>query len=79
MLKAPWTPEQIEKLNHYQQLGYVHEYTCANNHDENRVLVAMRDGWVCPTCDYTQDWAHASSLQPPPDPILVLRKLAGDV
>lgn len=22
-----------------------------------RLLVATRNGWVCPTCDYTQDWA----------------------
>jgi hypothetical protein len=21
-------------------------------------LVALNDGWHCPSCDYTQDWAH---------------------
>jgi hypothetical protein len=21
-------------------------------------LVATVNGWICPTCDYTQDWAH---------------------
>jgi hypothetical protein len=24
-----------------------------------RELVATLGGWICPTCDYTQDWAHA--------------------
>lgn len=24
-----------------------------------RELVATLDGWICPTCDYTQNWAHA--------------------
>ena len=22
------------------------------------VLIATPDGWICPSCDYTQDWAH---------------------
>lgn len=29
-------------------------------------LVATADGWVCETCDYTQDWAHAFMAEPPP-------------
>lgn len=24
----------------------------------DRELVATINGWICPTCDYTQDWAH---------------------
>ena len=27
-----------------------------------RLLVATEAGWVCPTCDYTQDWAHEAML-----------------
>lgn len=25
----------------------------------DHVLVATVNGWICPTCDYTQNWAHA--------------------
>jgi hypothetical protein len=57
---APWTPEQVEALNAYQKLGYVHEFTCHFDHGEkSRVLVATEDGWHCPSCDYKQLWAHA--------------------
>lgn len=56
-LKAPWTPEQVEALNAYQQLGYVHEFTCPESH-EDRTLLAGPNGWVCLRCGYTQDWAH---------------------
>lgn len=24
----------------------------------DRELVATVNGWICPTCDYTQNWAH---------------------
>jgi hypothetical protein len=77
LVEAPWTDEQVEKLNHYQRLGYVHEYTCPHDHP-GRVLHATCNGWVCPLCDYTQPWAHESSLRPPPDPIATLRKLSGE-
>ena len=23
----------------------------------------LKNGWWCPDCGYTQDWAHASSLE----------------
>lgn len=78
MIKAPFTPEQVEALNAWQQLGYVHEFTCGWEHtpslvaeDKGRVLVADADGWACPTCSYTQDWAHdymADKAQHPPHP-----------
>lgn len=53
-----WTDEQVEKLNEYQTKGHMHPFTCGNDHDGERVLVATRQGWVCPSCSYTQDWAH---------------------
>lgn len=58
--KAPWTPDQVDALNAYQRLGYVHEFTCPNNHGpkQSRVLEATEVGWKCLFCDYTQDWAH---------------------
>jgi hypothetical protein len=57
--KAPWTPAQVSKLNQYQQAGRYHEFTCPEPHPEGRHLVATTRGWICPHCDYTQDWAHA--------------------
>lgn len=68
--KAPWTEEQVASLNAYQASGRYHPFTCANRsepghqerHGDLGVLVATKDGWICPDCDYTQDWAHWSML-----------------
>lgn len=56
-ITAPWTIEQARALNKWQRLGYVHEFTCPRDH-EDRALVASTVGWLCPHCDYMQDWAH---------------------
>lgn len=43
--------------------GILHRVT-GNQHDGweifvlDRTLTATAAGWICPTCDYTQDWAH---------------------
>jgi hypothetical protein len=57
---APFAPDQVESLNGYQQSGAFHEFTCGNDDcpAEQAVLVATGDGWRCPSCAYTQDWAH---------------------
>jgi hypothetical protein len=66
---APWTDEQVANLNRWQQAGYVHEWTCPNDHPGSRTLVADNDGWWCVGCGYTQNWAHPNMLQgPPPSP-----------
>ena len=57
-ITAPWADKQITALNVWQQLGYVHEFTCPNGHKGNRELKAFRDCWRCLNCGYTQDWAH---------------------
>lgn len=75
---APWTADQVAKLNHYQTLTYLHEYTCANNHFGQRRLIAKADGWHCGICGYRQTWAHEAALRPPPDPIRTMKKLVGD-
>jgi hypothetical protein len=75
MLEAPWTDAQVENLNRWQQAGHVHPFTCPNDHAESRVLLAQNDGWHCPSCEYTQTWAHAMmALGPPPDPLQGLRR-----
>jgi hypothetical protein len=60
-VRAPFTPEQVASLNGYQASGAVHPFTCGNDDcpAEQAVLVAREDGWRCPACTYTQDWAHA--------------------
>lgn len=78
-VKTPWTAQQVEALNAYQQLGYVHEFTCPNEHGEPGayILRAAPDGWHCPRCDYAQDWAHdfmTDKTLHPPDPLHALRQ-----
>lgn len=72
-IKSPWTPEQVAALNQYQIDGRFHPFTCGggNRRDQAHVayqakhggdfgqLLATENGWVCPVCGYTQDWAHA--------------------
>lgn len=75
-IKAPWTIDQVHALNAYQRLGYVHEFTCPENHETSRTLLAKPDGWHCPSCDYRQDWAHewmADKALHPSNPIDLLR------
>ena len=57
MLQSPFTKEQVESLNGYQEEGYFHPFTCGKD-DCRQTLVATEDGWVCPDCDYKQNWAH---------------------
>jgi hypothetical protein len=64
MKKAPWTEEEVCKLNEFQKDGRFHPFTCGGDRrDENHldgegVLVATPNGWMCPYCDYKQDWCH---------------------
>lgn len=58
VIKAPFTDEQVNNLNRYQKLGFIHEFTCGNEHEGDNTLIATKDGWICPTCDYTQNWCH---------------------
>ena len=69
-IHAPFTQDQVDALNTYQGLGYVHGYTCEKR---STPLVATLEGWRCEDkdCEYTQDWAHAShadKTQHPPPP-----------
>jgi hypothetical protein len=69
-IQAPFTLEQVAALNRFQQNENGHPFTCANGRDEKHldgegVLVATPEGWVCPYCDYTQDWAHDFMAKPP--------------
>jgi len=37
----------------------MHEFTCGNSHDGDNKLIATTNGWICPTCNFKQDWCHA--------------------
>ena len=72
----PWTDEQVIALNTFQQADQFHPFTCANRGDGKHIytsdygiLIATTDGWGCPSCDYTQDWAHAWMAEPLPPSI----------
>lgn len=68
---APFSGEQVQLLNecqlHIDGELPIHPFTCKNRGDgahgeeggDHGVLIATETGWVCPYCDYTQDWAHA--------------------
>jgi hypothetical protein len=62
ILKAPWNKDQVKSLNAFQNYSIFHPFTCPNwadrEHPKIGILTAVRDGWFCRQCDYTQDWAH---------------------
>jgi hypothetical protein len=72
-IHAPWTAEQVKVLNDFQSLRRIHPFTCGsgNRRDEAHrayqaehggdfgQLIATPDGWICPACDYKQNWAHS--------------------
>jgi hypothetical protein len=66
-----WPPDVVEALNERQRNPRFHPYTCGNRSAPGHVeregqdvgqLVATPQGWACPDCDYTQDWAHAVDM-----------------
>lgn len=68
-IKAPWTNEQVQNLNKWQQCEWIHPFTCgspeesANCHRKdksgNGTLLAITEDWQCPCGWYKQDWAHS--------------------
>ena len=67
-ITPPWSPGQVEALNLYQRRSPMHPFTCPDRDDGNHavldgefdfgILVATPSGWICPDCDYRQEWAH---------------------
>ena len=68
MKLADMTPDDIQALNKHQNRNNRHSFICPNRGDGTHrefngdlgALVATYRGWICPWCDYTQDWAHES-------------------
>lgn len=76
-IKEPFSADQVAALNAYQARAGSHPFTCANRGDGNHrdhpvgrndrgTLVATTRGWICPFCDYVQDWAHEFMARPKP-------------
>jgi len=67
------TSDEVLAANLNQTARRFHPFTCPNRSDgEHRnfngdkgALVATRRGWICPWCDYTQDWAHDFQCRTP--------------
>lgn len=65
-LVPPWDDATVAALNDFQRNGRMHPFTCPNRGDGNHrrdsrdlgLLEATANGWRCPDCDYTQQWAH---------------------
>ena len=56
---APFTVQQVAALNEYQETQVMHPFTCGGSDVHCReVLIATEEGWICPKCGYTQNWAH---------------------
>ena len=54
-LKAPWTAEQVESLNEYQEALVFHPFTS----EAGELLIATEAGWVERVGGpVVQDWAH---------------------
>lgn len=85
IVDAPFTPVQVFRLRIWQETPWVHPFTCANRGDgkhrtDTGVLVPTGDGWICPDCDYTQNWAHdfMADRPIPPNPFANLEGRYGD-
>lgn len=63
-----WTDEQVMALNDWQERDDVHPFTCPNRgdppHELSDTLVAVNAGWICPRCNYRQNWAHDFMAHP---------------
>lgn len=83
---APFTAAQVVALDAYQRADRYHPFTCPNRgdgkhgttetlHELALLPTTSVHGWICPYCDYTQNWAHAFMAQPvPPPPPNALRE-----
>lgn len=70
VIQAPWTEDQVDRLNAYQWAGVMHEFTCIHDHSDeagesHMPLFATTEGWVCLwfDCGYRQNWAHSMMLE----------------
>lgn len=72
---APFSVEQVESLLNYQSCDYFHPFTCKyhddGKHFDDAVLWPTVRGWICPCCDFTQNWAHTGMADFSWEPIAI--------
>lgn len=67
-----FSADEVVTLNKGQTSGLLHPFTCPNRGDGDHrnlngdlgALFATTRGWICPFCDYTQNWAHGFMKTP---------------
>lgn len=71
-ITAPFTDDQVEALNKYQTGTSFHPFTCCSyddckrgSQDDQGILIASNEGWVCPCGKWKQNWAWAFMLFAP--------------
>ncbi|MBR0741203.1 hypothetical protein JQ581_30150 [Bradyrhizobium liaoningense] len=77
-IKAPWTAAQVLALNRWQHSPFAHPFTCGGKHGQQTALFAHITGWMCPLCDYRQDWAHGYMCEDPSDMVISVEQLSRD-
>jgi hypothetical protein len=60
---APFSQDQVTALNAFQSNPRNHPFTCDNpvciiEDGTSAPLIVRERGWICPSCSYTQNWAH---------------------
>jgi len=71
--QAPFTVDQVARLEAFQRERCYHPFTCAHRGDGNHgnidgdtgILVPTVRGWICRYCNYSQDWAFRFMTEPP--------------
>jgi hypothetical protein len=79
-IDAPFSKEEVENLNKWQQSEHKHPFTCvwSRTKDKNKTkaecermngkgegkLIATEEGWICPCGEYKQYWAHGFMALP---------------
>lgn len=62
-ISSPWSKTEVDYLNFEQNGGRYHPYTCRKNTKKCKNLIATENGWICPYCNYTQNWASINDAR----------------
>jgi hypothetical protein len=68
MIKAPWTIDQVKRMNRWQRFRHVPRIDCPNaaEHKFNIGLIAGLNALFCPYCDYRSEYAPEYMFMPVP-------------
>ena len=65
IIYAPFSDEQVLKLNEFQKSKKFHPFTCdcGRDREDKGILIATNEGWICPCGEYKQNWAHSFMIK----------------